>query len=161
MLTKWVQGAVPPALPVRQVYGLLFDHLFRVLVQNDRGRYNLPGGKPEGTETWIETLARECMEESQVDFIDPIFLGYVEVQDSANGIGNYAQLRCIARISTIHPQAADISTGLTYGRELVPAAEVAKVLDWGVHGSEQLKAATKLARERYRFDRISRQRNSV
>jgi ADP-ribose pyrophosphatase YjhB (NUDIX family) len=89
----------PRELPVRQVYGILFDEHDNVLVCNDRGRYNLPGGHPENGEDWLRTLERECIEEAQVEYVRPMYLGYVRVAETRDGVTEvYAQLRFVASI---------------------------------------------------------------
>ena len=52
----WKMEWPPEGVPVEQVYGILFFEDGSVLVLDDDGRYNLPGGHPENQETWLQTL---------------------------------------------------------------------------------------------------------
>jgi 8-oxo-dGTP pyrophosphatase MutT (NUDIX family) len=122
---------------VKQVYAYIRDHDGRFLLQNDRGRYNLPGGKPEHFDAdEIETLRRECLEESQVAIERPVYLGYVRVDE---GSAPYAQLRYLAEVGELRPIAEDPATGKTYGREFVDLDDVTDRLQWGDHGVGQVE----------------------
>jgi 8-oxo-dGTP diphosphatase len=64
----WHEAPVPPSLEITQVYGyLLCPSTGRVLVQDDDGVFNLPGGTPESYDAdLVATLVREAFEENQV-----------------------------------------------------------------------------------------------
>jgi ADP-ribose pyrophosphatase YjhB (NUDIX family) len=47
-----------------------------VLISNDGRRWGWPGGRPEGTESWQETLYREVLEETCARVIDARLLGF-------------------------------------------------------------------------------------
>lgn len=134
----WVPGERPAeGLVVNQAYAYIRDHDGKYLLQNDRGRYNLPGGKPEVFDAdEIETLRRECLEESQVAITSPVYLGYVRVEE---GSDHYAQLRYLAEVAELQPTAEDPATGKTYGREFVALDAVAGRLQWGDHGLGQVE----------------------
>ncbi len=136
----WKVEFPPRDLPVRQVYGLIFDEQGRMLVCNDRGRYNLPGGHPEHDEDWLQTLERECIEEAQAEYQRPMYLGYVEVTETRGGVTEvYAQLRFVAALSHLRPEAPDPVTGRAYAREFHPPGDVARLLGWGLHGDRQIE----------------------
>ncbi|WP_406841531.1 NUDIX hydrolase (plasmid) [Streptomyces sp. AHU1] len=143
MKAHWIAAQVPDDLRVRQVYGFLFDNEGRVLVQDDLGRHNLPGGKPEAGEDFQQTLARECVEESQVEIGAAAYMGYVLVQDP--GAEPYAQVRMAARITRFLDRAPDESTGRVYRRLMTPIENAPALLDWGAHGSAQAKTAAEVA----------------
>ena len=65
---RWFEAPVREGLQVTQVYGyLICPSTGRVLIQDDEGVFNLPGGSPEAWDGGISaTLLREAMEESQV-----------------------------------------------------------------------------------------------
>jgi 8-oxo-dGTP diphosphatase len=64
----WHEAPVPAGLEITQVYGyLLCPWTCRVLVQDDDGVFNLPGGTPEPEDADLAaTLVREAFEENQV-----------------------------------------------------------------------------------------------
>src|SRR5581483_5958981 len=63
----WHEAPVPAGLEITQVYGyLLCPRTCRVLVQDDDGVFNLPGGTPELEDDGdlVATLVREAFEEN-------------------------------------------------------------------------------------------------
>jgi hypothetical protein len=62
----WHEAPVPAGLEITQVYGyLLCPVTCRVLVQDNDGVFNLPGGTPEPEDADLAaTLMREAFEES-------------------------------------------------------------------------------------------------
>jgi 8-oxo-dGTP diphosphatase len=89
----WHEAPVPPYLEITQVYGyLLCPVTCRVLVQDDDGVFNLPGGTPEPEDADLAaTLMREAFEENQVRVGATAYLGYQEVHRP--GRARYAQVR--------------------------------------------------------------------
>jgi 8-oxo-dGTP diphosphatase len=89
----WHEAPVPAGLEVTQVYGyLLCPVTCRVLVQDDGGVFNLPGGTPEPEDAdLVATLVREAFEENQVRVGATAYLGYQEVHRP--GRARYAQVR--------------------------------------------------------------------
>ncbi|WP_050997064.1 MULTISPECIES: NUDIX domain-containing protein [Frankia] len=66
-------------MAVRQVHGFVLDELGRVVLQEDEGVCNLPGGTPEPADADLAaTLARECAEESQLRHGPPVFVGLTD-----------------------------------------------------------------------------------
>jgi ADP-ribose pyrophosphatase YjhB (NUDIX family) len=135
----WIEGKVPAQLRVLQVYGFIFDLSGRILLQDDDGHYNLPGGKPHGGETFVETLTREAAEESQVRFNWTNYLGYQHVQ----GEEEFAQVRYAALLARILPAVPDPATGREYRRLWVPPMAVNALLGWGESGKQQIEIAVK------------------
>ncbi|HEV3156256.1 MAG TPA: NUDIX domain-containing protein [Candidatus Baltobacteraceae bacterium] len=127
---RWCPEEVPDGISVRQVYGFCFDRFGLVLLQEDAGRFNLPGGKPEAGEDPPSVLARECLEESQIIISATGYLGYQEVSDD-EGKAPFAQLRLVAR------------------RFLTSIEKAPAFLNWGVDGSLQSAAAAVAATERF------------
>ena len=134
---KWVKAEVPRGLEVRQVYGFIFSSDGRILLLEDEGQYNLPGGKPENSESINETLIREALEEGQVVISSPEYLGYQFIE----GNDEYAQVRLVASMERILPSASDPSTGRHYSRLWVPPILANDLLTWGVSGDQQLATA--------------------
>ena len=50
------------------------DHV--VLISNDGERWGWPGGRPEGAESWEQTLRREVLEEACAVVVDARLLGF-------------------------------------------------------------------------------------
>ncbi len=50
------------------------DHV--ILISNDRNSWDLPAGRPEGNETWVQTLRREMQEEACATVTDAQLLGF-------------------------------------------------------------------------------------
>jgi 8-oxo-dGTP diphosphatase len=136
---SWIETDVPARLRVLQVYGFIFDLYGRILVLDDGGHYNLPGGKPNEGETFVETLTREAAEESQVKFNWTKYLGYQHVQ----GKEEFAQVRYAARLGHLLPAAPDPATGRQYVRLWVPPIAVNALLGWGESGRIQVESAVK------------------
>jgi 8-oxo-dGTP pyrophosphatase MutT (NUDIX family) len=139
MNPQWCTGPYPADLPVKQIYALIFDTQGRLLLQDDAGRYNLPGGKPEAGEELVLTLQRECLEESQVTIRAIQYLGYVKVSDAQHG--DFAQVRVVASLDMALPIGIDIATGKSYGRILVEPDKAIELLGWGEHGRQQIEFA--------------------
>ncbi len=89
----WHEAPVPAGLGITQVYGyLLCPRTCRVLVQDDGGVFNLPGGTPEPEDADLAaTLMREAFEENQVRVGATAYLGYQQVWRA--GCAPYAQVR--------------------------------------------------------------------
>jgi 8-oxo-dGTP pyrophosphatase MutT (NUDIX family) len=143
---RWVgQWPPPEATPIRQVYGIVFHRpTGAVVVQDDAGRYNLPGGTPESVDAdLVATLRRECYEESQLVLEDWRPVGYQLVSEDTA----YVQCRYAALLKHADPRTEDPCTGRSYGRALVSPADAAALLGWGERGAAQLAAATAAAVE--------------
>lgn len=147
---EWVEQWPPPAgMAVCQVYGIVFDSdSGTVVVQDDKGRHNLPGGTPEEEDAdLVATLRRECHEESQLVLADWEPVGYQVVTES--GRAPYAQVRYAALLERADPIAPDACTGRAYGRVLASPDDAADLLGWGAHGLAQLQAAAHVAAEKW------------
>ncbi|NJQ01084.1 NUDIX domain-containing protein [Streptomyces zingiberis] len=143
MKAQWITAPVPGDLPVRQVYGFLFDAEGRVLVQDDEGYHNLPGGKPEFGEDFQATLFRESVEESQVEIGNAVYLGYVRVEEP--NLEPYVQVRMTARITRFLERAPDVSTGRLLRRLMTSVDHASDLLAWGDIGVAQTRAAAAVA----------------
>ena len=146
---RWFEAPVRQDLEITQVYGyLICPATGRVLIQDDEGVFNLPGGTPEAWDSDMSaTLAREAMEESQVRIDDAVYLGFQEVRRP--GRAPYAQVRMAARISGFEPRRPDPDGGRTYRRLLCPLVGAADVLGWGEPAVAQARAAGRVAAGRW------------
>ncbi|MFG2697212.1 NUDIX domain-containing protein [Kitasatospora sp. NPDC048407] len=149
---EWVEQWPPPhGMSIRQVYAVVFEaESGAVVVQDDAGRCNLPGGTPEeDDEDLVATLRRECYEESQLVLKDWEPVGYQVVREV--GRDPYAQVRYAALLERADPVAPDPCTGRAYGRILVSPSDAAELLGWGDRGAAQLHAACRVAVQRWRL----------
>ena len=137
----WLESDVPEGLAVRQVYGFILNQVGQILLFEDAGLYNLPGGKPEHDETVSETLIREAKEEVQVTITAIDYLGYQLITDNED----FAQVRLVCLVDEIFPIEADPGTGRDYSRLWVPPTQANALLNWGESGAGQIKSAMKAA----------------
>ncbi|RJL23957.1 NUDIX hydrolase [Bailinhaonella thermotolerans] len=142
----WYPAPTPAGLEITQVYGyLLCPHTGRVLIIDDDGVFNLPGGRPEPyDEDMVATLKREAMEEAQVRVAQTAYLGYQEVRRA--GRAPYAQVRMVGVISAFGPRRPDVDNGRTYRRLLAPLMHAPGVLGWGRPAVAQATLAGEIAR---------------
>jgi 8-oxo-dGTP diphosphatase len=143
----WHEAPVPPVLEITQVYGyLLCPDTARVLVQDDDGVFNLPGGTPEPCDSGlVATLVREAFEENQVRVDEAIYLGYQEVRRP--GRPAYAQVRMTGLIRAFEARRPDPDGGRTYRRLMTSLADAPDVLGWGEPAVAQARAAARVAAE--------------
>jgi ADP-ribose pyrophosphatase YjhB (NUDIX family) len=144
----WYNTPVLEGIKVRQVYGIAFSDDFKVLLRVEDDKYHLTGGKPEGNESYEETLKREYIEEVNVELEDCHYLGYLLVEDNNE---KYAQVRMIARIKSINENHIAPATGKMYGRELVSTDKVKELLNYkGIAGNLMIDEAIEKAKEMYK-----------
>ena len=144
----WFPGPLPNGLTVVQVYGWLFDDAGRVLVQRTPEGVNLPGGSPEPQDGSLSaTLAREALEESQVQVGDPVVPGHERPADRPRADRGF--VRVAARITRVLPHQPDVDGGRLLGRVMVSWERAVEVLAWGPAGAAQGRAAAEVARQRW------------
>lgn len=148
---SWHDAGDIPDAPVNQIYGYIINDNGAVLLIEDRGKYNLPGGKMEAGESYEQTLCREAMEEAQVTLKDIVYLGYQLVEnDTEYWDGTpYLQLRYLARVNELLSQHADPATGRMYNRHFVPVNQVMTLLDWRHTGHLQVSSVKRQALSRW------------
>ena len=149
---RWFEAPVREGLQVTQVYGyLICPSTGRLLIQDDEGVFNLPGGTPEAWDDGMSaTLSREALEESQVRIDDAVYLGFQEVRRP--GRAPYAQVRMAGRISGFERRGPDPDGGRTYRRLLCPLAGAADMLGWGEPAVAQARAAGRVAVGQWNID---------
>jgi 8-oxo-dGTP diphosphatase len=147
----WHEAPVPAGLEVTQVYGwLLCPRTGRVLVQDDDGTFNLPGGTPEAWDADLTaTLVREAFEENQVLVGETAYLGYQEVHRP--GRVPYAQARMAGVVDAFAERAPDPDGGRVYRRLMASLDAAPGVLGWGEPAVLQARAAARVARARWRL----------
>lgn len=146
----WHEAPVPGGLEIAKVYGFLVcPGTARILVQEDNGSFNLPGGSPEPVDAdFSATLAREAMEESQVVVAGTAYLGYQEVRRP--GVAPYAQVRMAGLIGGFGPRRPDPDGGRLLRRWMCPPADVPQVLGWGQVVQAQVVLAARTAETLWR-----------
>lgn len=151
VLTTWIRVRSRKKMeqyqPCKQVYGVCFNDNDEILVVEEywRGTWTIMGGAPDEGETAEQTLARELMEEADVELVKMYPIGVQKVEefyeDRYTPSSVYYQWRFVGRIAKLHPQTPDPDTGITYQRKFVPKSEINEVVDWGPTGEAMFKAA--------------------
>ena len=93
-------------LPVNQVYAWLFTHDNKIVIVSKDGRkWQLPGGKPNKHETYLQTIVREVEEETGIN-TDSVssqykFFGYYDILETDNlkNDDEYLQLRVSLKLN--------------------------------------------------------------
>ena len=88
----WHKARAVPHGYITQVSGYIFNENDQLLIVKVEEDWTIPGGKPEGNETPVETLKREVIEETNVTIYKPLKIGHVEVLPQGNQGGIYFQL---------------------------------------------------------------------
>lgn len=149
----WINNNVPNNLKIKQVYGVVFSDDGRILLRIEDSKYKLSGGKPEGNESYEETLKREYIEELSVELDECYYLGYLLVEDDNE---RYAQVRMIAKIKNINDKRPDIDNGKVYDRRLVSFDKVKEYLDYQDEaGNLMIDDAINIANKKYKFFKIN------
>ena len=145
----WFKKELPTNLDIRQVYGIVFSDNGNILLQIDKNKYNLTGGKPELFDSNLEeTLKREYIEELNIEIKDIYYLGYLLVEEDSKE--KYAQVRMIARIKKIGNIRPDKDNGKIYKRFMANIKNVKKYLNYsGLAGNQLIDDAIKMAKEKY------------
>ncbi len=96
----WIEGGEPSTELVSQVSGYVFNDNNEMLIVKNKN-WTIPGGHPEEGESYVETLKREVIEESNVEIKNIVYLGQVKVTNMDNGEIKY-QLRYTAEADVIN-----------------------------------------------------------
>jgi 8-oxo-dGTP pyrophosphatase MutT (NUDIX family) len=133
--------------PFKQVYGIVFNYKNEVLIIEENGKWQIPGGTPEMDETGEQTLTRELMEEADVKLKDIQFIGAQKVEFLKYGNPNhnegdrFYQLRYIANLDELLPTTPDPDGGETYPRKFVGFEELIELIPWGNTGKAMFETA--------------------
>lgn len=162
----WKDGVPPIDMKIKQVYGIAFSEDGRILLKveiiDNKKNFNLIGGKPETFDKdSVDTLKREFLEEVNTTLKSDLFLvGYQEI-DEQNGKEPYAQLRFTCLIDRVGEVLPDSDNGKVYDRLLVPPEDVIKLLNWGKVGEMQINKAVLIAKEKFRFNKFSKEHTYI
>lgn len=138
-------------LPVNQVYAWLFTHDNKIaIVSKDGRKWQLPGGKPNKHETYLQTIVREVTEETGIN-TDSVssqykFFGYYDILETDNlkNDDEYLQLRVSLKLNKnadeyiLHQQNED-EEQIRYAK-FVTVDELTQHIPWASESAE-LQAA--------------------
>ncbi len=139
--------------PFYQVYGILFNQAGEILLIQEKGKWKIPGGTPEGEETDVDTLKRELVEEADISVSKIIPLGAQRVDYPNNPNKKegdlYYQLRYICLVDELLPQTPDPDTGITNPRKYIPADQITEYVKWGEAGNAMFRDAITLFKDKF------------
>lgn len=139
--------------PVTQVYGIVFNDKGEILIvrANENDKWQIPGGTPEGSETWEQTLNRELIEEADVTVKNAKFLGAQKVEQDVDGVPTLSsyQLRYFGILDKLLDQTIDpdVTKSFIWQRKFVPASEITEYVKWGDLGKSMFDDAVKMYNE--------------
>lgn len=126
-----------------QTYGVCFYQNEIIIGHNgSKNTWGLIGGTIEKGETLEQTLRREIKEESNMEIISYLPIGYQKVTNSMDDTFIY-QLRYICTVRPFGPFVADPDNGITEIK-LINPKEYKHYFDWGNIGDHIIKRAIEL-----------------
>ena len=127
----------------KQTYAVCFYGEKMVIVyQGDKKTWGLVGGSIEKGETFEQTLRREIMEESNMEVLNFLPIGYQKVTDTRDNSYIY-QLRCVCTASPYGLFISDPAGAITE-IILIDPKEYKKYFDWGKIGDRIMERALEL-----------------
>jgi len=142
--------------PVRQIYSVVFNDKGEILVarESSEGKWQIPGGKPEKSETIAETVKRELLEEVDVKAgaIYPLGAQKTEIPNNPNRDEGdlFYQLRCVVELGELLPQTPDPDRGNVWERMFVPTNKITEYIKWGETGNAMFADAIALWKEKHK-----------
>jgi 8-oxo-dGTP pyrophosphatase MutT (NUDIX family) len=132
ILVSW---HAPTIVPEGQAHGAegicVTDTGDLVVISRDGRRWELPAGRPEGDETWEQTLRREVREEACATVVRARLLGFARGEYVAGRQSGTVLVRSIWRVDvTLDPW--DPRHEIPF-RRVVAAAEIGRALDIARH----------------------------
>ena len=126
--------------PVTQSYGFCYNDENELLVVETltSGKWQVPGGHLEASETAVDTLHREIIEEADVKIKDIIYLGAQKITNNQDDKFEY-QVRYAARVEAVLPRTPDPDKGFIIPRKFVDPYTYNQLADWGVIGDELIR----------------------
>lgn len=126
---------------ITQVYGVCFYGKKIVITHNKKGHWSLVGGTVEKGEHYEQTLVREVQEESNMDVLLSLPIGYQETQ-SVKG-KKILQLRYVCIVQPYGPFDNDPDDSID-AIKLIEPRDVKKYFDWGEIGARIIQRAVEL-----------------
>lgn len=127
----------------KQTYAACFYEGKMVIVyQNSKNTWGLVGGSVEKGETFEQTLKREIKEESNMEVLNYLPIGYQKVTDTRDGSHIY-QLRYVCLARPYGPFISD-PAGIITKINLIEPKKVKSFFDWGAIGDRIIERAIEL-----------------
>ncbi len=124
----------------RQVYGICFcDDKMVIGYGGQKKDWGLIGGTIEKGETFEQTLMREIQEESNMEVLKCVPVGYQKVIDTRDG-NHIFQLRYACAVRPIGPFISDPAGGVTEIK-LINPMNYKQYFDWGKIGERMINRA--------------------
>jgi ADP-ribose pyrophosphatase YjhB (NUDIX family) len=122
----------------RQVYGICFcEDKLVIGYGGQKKNWGLIGGTIEKGETFEQTLKREIQEESNMEVLRCIPVGYQKVTDTRDGSYIF-QLRYACVVRPLGPFVLDPAGGITEIK-LIDPKDYKKYFDWGRIGERMIE----------------------
>ncbi|MDO8604276.1 MAG: NUDIX hydrolase [bacterium] len=126
-----------------QTYGVCFHDNKLVIGYNGKKKtWGLIGGTIEKGETFEQTLIREIQEESNMEVLSALPIGYQKVIDTRDD-SFYYQLRYVCSVQPHGPFVSDPADSITEIK-LVDPNEYKQYFDWGSIGDRIMERALEL-----------------
>ena len=127
----------------KQTYAVCFcDEKIVIVYQGDKKTWGLVGGSIEKGETFEQTLKREVMEESNMEVLNFLPVGYQKVIDTRDNSFIY-QLRYVCTTRLNGPFISDPAGSITEVK-LVDIKDYKQYFDWGDIGDRIMERALEL-----------------
>jgi len=127
----------------RQVYGICFcDDKMVIGYGGQKDNWGLIGGTIEKGETFEQTLKREIQEESNMEVLRCVPVGYQKVIDTRDG-SHIFQLRYACTVRSLGPFISDPAGGITEIK-LIDPKDYKQYFDWGKIGKRMISRAIEL-----------------
>lgn len=131
----------------KQSYGICFCEGKLVIVFGYFGakyrEWGFTGGRVDEGETFEETLRREIKEESNMEVISFLPIGYQKVIKKGEGFVKY-QLRYVCKVRPYGPFVSDPSDGTVSEIKLIDPSEYREYVNWGKIGDRLMERALQL-----------------
>ncbi len=125
-----------------QIYGFCFcDEELLLVFEGDRQAWGPVGGTPEPGETFEETLKREILEESNMEVLKWLPIGYQRVTEPTGQV--IYQLRAVCQVRPFGPFVKD-PAGDVEAIKLINPADYKQYFDWGEVGARIMERALEL-----------------